>query len=248
LVTGDNPNELIVFDPATGEVLRRWDIQENAPDRAYHTGWNFAFSPDGDVLAASYDITGIELYDYNNGDFLGEIQLPYQYEFTLVTTLQFNPSGEMILSSGEFGTGITIWDAKTFDLLKEIPIPDAVIYGTVTWEYENNLVKFVDQRGETSTVNLYKIAPEVQLISQREIPGFSPLELNGDLWIIPTYDHSQIQLYDLNQAEIISTFDLPTAGGSSDLYIDQMAFNGEDLLILYNGDLAVFRPATAPEK
>jgi WD40 repeat protein len=248
LVIGNYPNELIVFDPVTGAILRRWDVHEGTLHDPFHPGWTFAYSPNGDVLATSYDITGIELYDYSNGKFLGEIHPPYQNEYTLVTTLQFSPSGEMILTSGEFGTGITFWDAKTFNLVSEIPIPDAIVYGTVTWEYENDLVKFVDQTGETSYANLYKIAPEVQFISQREIPGFSPLELTGDLWIIPTYDYSQIQLYDLNQAKIISTFELPSSGGSSDLFIDQMAFNGEDLLILYNGELAVFRPAVTPDK
>ena len=239
LAAGNSQDELLVFDAHSGKLLRRW---ASHPGRK-QVDWTFAFSPDGEKLATSRSINSIDLYDYSSGAWLGEINPPFLFDSASWRWLEFSPSADAILAAGDFGTGITVWNTNTFQLEQEILASNASFLQDVEWDAGQDTVQVIHQGGQGSLLEQYQAVPEARLISQAELPGEYQAKTGQGLWVTASFSSPLVNLYSIREGASLAELTLPGDAFSTDFEVDQVAFNGQDLLVLFNGKLAVFRPA-----
>jgi WD40 repeat protein len=101
----DRESNLYLWEVTTGTLLRTWKTK----------GYQFAFHPNGTVLAAAdYSSGQIFLYDLRTWQPMQSMKGP-QY----VSAVAFSPDGSLLVTSADNTTNI--WDASNGKLLKSLP-------------------------------------------------------------------------------------------------------------------------------
>ena len=102
-------NQLKVYDPASGELLRTLSGHEQDVI-------SVTFSTDGKYIATGSSDTTVRIWDARSGNLLHTLE-GHSAE---VGGLAFSPEGTLLLSSSEDGT-LIIWNVETGELLRSVP-------------------------------------------------------------------------------------------------------------------------------
>jgi WD40 repeat protein len=133
LVTSGNPPYGVLWDVATGQELRRFDLGETSFTSAA------AFSPDGRLLALGA-VGRVRLFEVESGDVLGDVHLPNNRS---VPDLVFAPSGKT-LACGQAGGHINRIDVDSRNVIETWQASDATVLSVRFLNYDRFLLTTSD--------------------------------------------------------------------------------------------------------
>lgn len=106
----------------TAAEVELWDVETNTLVNVLsgHKDWvsALAFSPDGDLLAAS-SMDGIRIWDLERSQVIHHLDVP-QWPNVVFTALEFSSDGERLFSSARGQGGISIWDVQTGEKINSL--------------------------------------------------------------------------------------------------------------------------------
>lgn len=106
LAAGGTDNVVVLWDPVTGQELRRLQGHEREVDA-------LAWSPDGTMLASSGEDNTVRLWRAATGELLKTMSGHQNF----VRTIAWSPDGEQIASGSHDGT-VRLWDVQTGEQLR----------------------------------------------------------------------------------------------------------------------------------
>ena len=117
LLSGAYDDTLVLWDLATGQVIRRMANPSGDVNLV-------AVAPDGRLAAAATEGGVVTLWDLENGQQVGE--LLHNPELQLLP-VAFSPDGRLLASGSEDGT-VVIWDVATRSELQRFAVLDGVLF------------------------------------------------------------------------------------------------------------------------
>ena len=115
IAVGDYAGKISLYSTASGDLIRSFDPLPSAV-------WELAFSPDGQKLSSATFFNGMQQWDISTGKQL------WSYGATdrlRVLSTSYHPAGETI-AYGTLANGVMILNAKTGDLIKNLPVATPV--------------------------------------------------------------------------------------------------------------------------
>ncbi len=113
-IGGDKVDNAYLWDADTGKSLRAFSGQTVSGHRLAVTG--VAFSPDGKMLASTYNEQTVRLWDVNTGQQIRtlteQIRTPSGYK-RKCWSVAFSPDGNMLVSGGGHRNAVDLWDVNT---------------------------------------------------------------------------------------------------------------------------------------
>ena len=173
-------------------------------------GWDYIAINDNKLFVSHG--TQVNVLDATTGDSLGYIP-----GTTGVHGIAFIPSlGKGYISSGRLNS-VTVFDLKTYAVLKQIPVgqnPDAIMYDSyskkiITCNGRSNDLSLVDPLSETVTATITVSAKPETAVSDEEGKIFVNLE-----------DKNSIGVVDINTNKLTTTWTLSPDEGPTGLAID----------------------------
>jgi len=146
LAVGSGTGNITIWNPASGELLLTVGVSEI--ESVAYNGRIAAFSPDGSLLASSYDDHQIALWNSKTGE--NSYTMPGHEK--RVKGLSWSPNGEMF-ASGSWDRTVILWEAATGDILHTFKA-DAGI-DSISWSPDGSILA----AGTSTGILLWDVTP-----------------------------------------------------------------------------------------
>jgi WD40 repeat protein len=192
--------------------------------------YSLAFSPDGDILAAS--ILGVlDFWEIETGDYLLEVRAS---ECIPGSFLSFFPDGDIVVTGYDVGKGpfesiINYWDVESGECIGKYPDFDGILTSIATDRNGEYLIMTFMRMQEDPTrqVILWDVEDSECVCN---IPGYKvSVGLDSDLMAVLDHDYRSIGIWDITTCSLVQSFHV-----DADVYSFDINPSGE--LLAVGGD------------